>query len=86
MLSGVRVLAEKRIELTKEAWKTCTDKPSARLMVTLEEALSGDVIVIVGEEDFAPSSMVMKLVSKWPTEIIDFDSDGYSYVLKVRKL
>jgi hypothetical protein len=55
-------------------------------MVTLEEASSGDVIVVVGEEDFAPSSMVMKLISRWPTEIIDFDSDGYSYVLKVRKL
>jgi hypothetical protein len=82
----VWVLAEKKVELTKEAWKTCTDKPSARLMVTLEEASSGDVIVVVGEEDFAPSSMVMKLISRWPTEIIDFDSDGYSYVLKVRKL
>jgi len=79
-------LAEKKVELTKEAWRTCTDKPSARLMVTLEEASSGNVIVVVGEEDFAPSSMVMKLISRWPTEIIDFDSDGYSYVLKVRKL
>jgi len=79
-------LAEKKVELTKEAWRTCTDKPSARLMVTLEEASSGDVIVVVGEEDFAPSSMVMKLISRWPTEIVDFDSDGYSYVLKVRKL
>jgi hypothetical protein len=82
----VWVLAERKVELTKEAWKTCTDKPSARLMVTLEEASSGDVIVVVGEEDFAPSSMVMKLVSRWPTEIVDFDGDGYSYVLKVRKL
>jgi hypothetical protein len=82
----VWVLAEKKVELTKEAWRTCTDKPSARLMVTLEEASSGNVIVVVGEEDFAPSSMVMKLISRWPTEIIDFDSDGYSYVLKVRKL
>jgi hypothetical protein len=82
----VWVLAEKKVELTKEAWKTCTDKPSARLMVTLEEASSGDVIVVVGEEDFAPSSMVMKLVSRWPTEIVDFDGDGYSYVLKVMKL
>jgi hypothetical protein len=82
----VWVLAEKKVELTKEAWKTCTDKPSARLMVTLEEASSGDVIVVVGEEDFAPSSMVMKLISRWPTEIVDFDGDGYSYVLKVRKL
>jgi hypothetical protein len=79
-------LAERKVELTKEAWKTCTDKPSARLMVTLEEASSGDVIVVVGEEDFAPSSMVMKLISRWPTEIVDFDGDGYSYVLKVRKL
>jgi len=79
-------LAEKKVELTKEAWRTCTDKPSARLMVTLEEASSGNVIVVVGEEDFAPSSMVMKLISRWPTEIVDFDSDGYSYVLKVRKL
>ncbi|MFZ8790194.1 MAG: hypothetical protein ACO2OZ_11150 [Acidilobaceae archaeon] len=79
-------MAEKKVELTKEAWRTCTDKPSARLMVTLEEASSGNVIVVVGEEDFAPSSMVMKLISRWPTEIIDFDSDGYSYVLKVRKL
>jgi hypothetical protein len=82
----VWVLAERKVELTKEAWKTCTDKPSARLMVTLEEASSGDVIVVVGEEDFAPSSMVMKLVSRWPTEIVDFDGDGYSYVLKVMKL
>jgi hypothetical protein len=82
----VWVLAERKVELTKEAWKTCTDKPSARLMVTLEEASSGDVIVVVGEEDFAPSSMVMKLISRWPTEIVDFDGDGYSYVLKVRKL
>ncbi|MFZ8793813.1 MAG: hypothetical protein ACO2O2_08020 [Acidilobaceae archaeon] len=80
------VLAEKKVELTKEAWRTCTDKPSARLMVTLEEASSGNVIVVVGEEDFAPSSMVMKLISRWPTEIVDFDGDGYSYVLKVRKL
>jgi len=79
-------LAERRIELTKEAWKTCTDKPSVKLMMTLEEASSGDVIVIVGEEDFAPSSMAMKVVSRWPVEIVDFDSDGYSYVLKVRKL
>lgn len=79
-------MAEKKVELTKEAWRTCTDKPSARLMVTLEEASSGNVIVVVGEEDFAPSSMVMKLISRWPTEIVDFDSDGYSYVLKVRKL
>jgi len=79
-------LAERRIELTKEAWKTCTDKPSVKLMMTLEEASSGDVIVIVGEEDFAPSSMAMKVVSRWPVEIVDFDSDGYNYVLKVRKL
>lgn len=79
-------MAERRIELTKEAWKTCTDKPSVKLMMTLEEASSGDVIVIVGEEDFAPSSMAMKVVSRWPVEIVDFDSDGYNYVLKVRKL
>jgi len=79
-------LTERRIELTKEAWKTCTDKPSVKLMITLEEASSGDVIVIVGEEDFAPSSMAMKVVSRWPVEIVDFDSDGYNYVLKVRKL
>ena len=59
-------MAERRIELTKEAWKTCTDKPSAKLMVTLEEASPGDLIVIVGEEDFAPSSMVMRIVSRWP--------------------
>ena len=79
-------MAERRIELTKEAWKTCTDKPSAKLMVTLEEASPGDLIVIVGEEDFAPSSMVMRIVSRWPSEIVDFDSDGYSYTLKVRRL
>ncbi len=79
-------MVERRIELTKEAWKTCTDKPSAKLMMTLEEASPGDVIVVVGEEDFAPSSMVMKLVSRWPIEVIDFDSDGYNFVLKVRKL
>jgi len=80
------IVVERRIELTKEAWKTCTDKPSAKLMVTLEEASPGDIIVIVGEEDFAPSPMVMKIVSRWSTEIIDFNSDGYNYVLKVRKL
>jgi len=79
-------MAERRIELTKEAWKTCTDKPSAKLMVTLEEASPGDLIVIVGEEDFAPSSMVMRIVSRWPSEIVDFDSDGYTYTLKVRRL
>jgi len=79
-------MVERRIELTKEAWKTCTDKPSAKLMVTLEEASPGDLIVIVGEEDFAPSSMVMRIVSRWPSEIVDFDSDGYSYTLKVRRL
>jgi hypothetical protein len=55
-------------------------------MVALEEASPGDLIVIVGEEDFAPSSMVMRIVSKWPSEIVDFDSDGYSYTLKVRRL
>ncbi|MFZ8794237.1 MAG: hypothetical protein ACO2O2_10195 [Acidilobaceae archaeon] len=79
-------MVERRIELTKEAWKTCADKPSAKLMVTLEEASPGDLIVIVGEEDFAPSSMVMRIVSRWPSEIVDFDSDGYSYTLKVRRL
>jgi hypothetical protein len=79
-------MVERRIELTKEAWKTCTDKPSAKLMVALEEASPGDLIVIVGEEDFAPSSMVMRIVSRWPSEIVDFDSDGYSYTLKVRRL
>lgn len=79
-------MVERRIELTKEAWKTCTDKPSVKLMMTLEEASSGDIVVIVGEEDFAPSSMVMKILSRWPTEIVDFDSDGYNYVFKVRKL
>ncbi|MFN4045854.1 MAG: hypothetical protein ACK4H7_00755 [Acidilobaceae archaeon] len=79
-------MAEKKIELTKEAWKTCTDKPSVKLMMTLEEASEGDVLVVVGEEDFAPSSMVMKIVGRWDVEIIDFDSDGYLYTLKVRKV
>ncbi|MDM7275672.1 MAG: hypothetical protein P3X22_006100 [Thermoprotei archaeon] len=78
-------MAEKKIELTKEAWKTCTDKPSVKLMMTLEEASEGDVVVVVGEEDFAPSSMVMKIVGRWDVEVIDFDSDGYLYTLKVRK-
>lgn len=55
-------------------------------MMTLEEASSGDLIVIVGEEDFAPSSMVTRIISRWPIEIIDFDSDGYNYTFKVRKL
>ncbi len=79
-------MAEKRIELTKEAWKTCTDKPSVKLMMTLEEASEGDIIVVVGEEDFAPSSMVMKVVGRWDIEVLDFDSDGYLYTLKVRKV
>ncbi len=80
------MLAEKRVELTKEAWKTCTDKPSARLMMTLEEASSGDVIVIIGEEDFAPSAMVYKIIGRWDTEVLDFDSDGYNYKITVKKL
>ncbi|MEM0365954.1 MAG: hypothetical protein QXO93_03615 [Acidilobaceae archaeon] len=79
-------MAEKRVELTKEAWKTCTDKPSARLMMTLEEASSGDVIVIIGEEDFAPSAMVYKIIGRWDTEVLDFDSDGYNYKITVKKL
>ncbi|MEM1938899.1 MAG: hypothetical protein QXI24_03780 [Acidilobaceae archaeon] len=79
-------MAEKRVELTKEAWKSCTDKPSARLMMTLEEASSGDVIVIIGEEDFAPSAMVYKIIGRWDTEVLDFDSDGYNYKITVKKL
>lgn len=77
---------ERRLELTKEAWKTCTDKPSVKLMMTIEEASAGDVIVVVGEEDFAPSNMVERLVSRWNVKVVGFESDGYTYRLTLQKL
>lgn len=76
---------EKRVELTKEAWQSCTDKPSVKLMALLEEASEGDVITIIGEEDFAPSFLVEKIVERWEVEVLERESDGYSYKLVVRK-
>ncbi|MEN3000107.1 MAG: hypothetical protein ABDH61_06010 [Acidilobaceae archaeon] len=76
---------ERRLELTKEAWKTCTDKPSVKLMMTLEEAASGEVIVIVGEEDFAPSMMVERLLGRWNVKVLDYESDGYTYKFTLQK-
>lgn len=77
---------EKRIELTKQAWQSCTDKPSVKLMALLEEAASGETITIVGEEDFAPSFLVEKIVGRWEVEIVERESDGYLYRIVVRKL
>lgn len=75
----------KKVELTREAWKTCKDKPSVRLMTTLDEASPGEEIVIVGEEDFAPFNIVYSILERMGFEVLDVEDDGYYYKLRVAK-
>ncbi|MEB3760620.1 MAG: hypothetical protein GSR81_07235 [Desulfurococcales archaeon] len=73
------------VELTLEAARSCKDKPTAKLLVTLLAMDPGDTLVVTGEDLYYPYQKLLKLLEAQGFEILEKDYDGLTYKIKACK-
>ena len=76
-MAGKRV----RVLLTKEAYKSCFAKPSARFLSTVLSLEKGDVIEVEGDEIFYPLERVRQTLLEAGFRILREESDGVEYTV-----
>ncbi len=72
----------RKIELTVEAYKSCREKPSAKLLQAILTMKPGEVLEIVGEEYAYPSSKVKTILEEAGYMIEYFETDGLYYTIR----
>ena len=68
-----------KVELMQEAYRSCRDKPSAKLLLAILAMDSGDVVEIVGEEYFYSSDKGRFILEESGLRVSVFESDGVYY-------
>ncbi len=74
-----------KVELTQEAYQSCREKPSAKLLLVILEMKPGDILEIEGEEFYYSSKKVKMILEESNLEVSNYESDGIYYRLVAEK-
>jgi len=61
----------KVIELTEEAFRSCREKPTFKLIATLTEAGMGEEIVVVGEDQIMRYEVLLDILAQEGFEVVE---------------
>ncbi|MCE4620279.1 MAG: hypothetical protein F7C33_04570 [Desulfurococcales archaeon] len=76
-MAGKRI----RVLLTREAYKSCFAKPSAKFLSTILSLEKGDLIEVKGEETFYPLERALRTLREAGFRILQEESDGVEYTV-----
>ncbi len=70
------------IELTVEAFKSCREKPTFKLIAALTETGKGDEIIVVGEDQIMRYEVLLDILAQEGFEIVEKERGPGRYRVK----
>lgn len=80
-------MGESVVELTREAFRSCREKPQYKLLVTLHESRPGDDLEIVGEDAIMDFDRLLTILEDegFDYEILERDDILGTYIVRAVK-
>lgn len=69
----------KMIELTEEAFRSCREKPTFKLIAALTEAGKGEEIVVVGEDQIMRYEVLLDILTQEGFEVVEKEREPGRY-------